>query len=158
VSSGRTAPSGPRDAPRRTAVYQLPQSSDRPPYRLLADVLRQQIGTGRLAPGDQVPPYRVLEADYGIAIGTASAAVRVLRDEGLVHTVLGRGTFVTDGPRVLPDATSAAPLTPDRPPTPTAEYADLSGRVDYLTEALDSLLSLFGQAARLGRPPAAKAT
>ncbi|MFE1585382.1 hypothetical protein ACFW6Q_06775 [Streptomyces sp. NPDC058737] len=42
-----------------------------------------------------MPPSRVPEEDYGIANMTARATVRVLRDEGLVHTVHGLGTFVT---------------------------------------------------------------
>jgi GntR family transcriptional regulator len=32
--------------------------------------------------------------EYGIARGTARRAVEVLRDEGLVITVQGRGTYV----------------------------------------------------------------
>jgi GntR family transcriptional regulator len=122
------------------------------PTGLLSDVLRQQIITGQLAPGDQVPPARVLEQDYGIANMTARAAVRVLRDEGLVHAVHGLGTFVTN-PR--PDAARSATVSADRPHMPTEEYAELLRRIDQLTEVQDALLRLFGQAARLADQPAA---
>lgn len=81
---------------------------------------------------------------------TARAAVRVLRDEGLVRTVQGLGTFVTDPLPPLPDTTGAAPASADRPHMPTAEYAELVRRLDQLTEAQDALLRLLGQAARLG--------
>ncbi|WP_435059655.1 GntR family transcriptional regulator [Streptomyces sp. bgisy060] len=155
MSPGRTAPSGPRAATRRTAARQLPQSSDRPPYRLLADVLRQQIRAGRLAPGDQLPPSRTLEEDYGIANMTARAAVRVLRDEGLVHTVQGLGTFVTDPLPPLPEADQAAPASADQPHMPTAEYADLIRRIDHLTDVQNALLRLLGQATQLSGRPAA---
>ncbi|WP_440581266.1 GntR family transcriptional regulator [Streptomyces sp. PT19] len=138
-------------APQVTAQRRLPQPSDRPPYRLLADVLRQQILTGQLGPGDQVPPSRVLEEDYGIANMTARAAVRVLRDEGLVHTVHGLGTFVTNP---LPEA-RAATASAGRTHMPTEEYAELLRRVDQLTEVQNALLRLFGQAARLADQPAA---
>lgn len=78
MSDNSQASRRPRRTPQGTAARRLPQPSDRPPYRLLADVLRQQIITGQLGPGDQVPPSRVLEEDYGIANMTARAAVRVL--------------------------------------------------------------------------------
>lgn len=81
---------------------------------------------------------------------TARAAVRVLRDEGLVRTVQGLGTFVTDPLPPLPDTTGAAPASAHRPHMPTAEYAELVRRLDQLTEAQDALLRLLGQAARLG--------
>ncbi|MER7057628.1 winged helix-turn-helix domain-containing protein [Streptomyces sp. NPDC000351] len=118
----------------------------------MADVLRQQILTGQLGPGDQVPPSRVLEEDYGIANMTARAAVKVLRDEGLVHAVHGLGTFVTNP---LSDATGPATASADRPHMPTEEYTELVRRIDQLTEAQDTLLRLLAQAARLGCPPAA---
>jgi GntR family transcriptional regulator len=121
----------------------------------LADVLRQQIRAGRLAPGDQVPPSRVLEEDYGIANMTARAAVRVLRDEGLVHTVHGLGTFVTDPLPPLPDAAEAAPASAGQPHMPTAEYVELMHRIDHLTDVQDALLRLLGQAAHLSGRSAA---
>ncbi|MEV5426352.1 GntR family transcriptional regulator [Streptomyces griseoincarnatus] len=144
----------PRRAPQATAQRRLPQPSNRPPYRLLADVLRQQILTGQLGPGDQVPPSRVLEEDYGIANMTARAAVRVLRDEGLVHTVHGLGTFVTNP---LPEA-RAATASAGRTHMPTEEYAELLRRIDQITDVQDALLRLFGQAARLADQPAAQGT
>jgi DNA-binding GntR family transcriptional regulator len=38
--------------------------------------------------------YR-LSTDYGVSIGSVSALIELLRDDGLVHTVIGRGIFVT---------------------------------------------------------------
>jgi GntR family transcriptional regulator len=102
-----------------------------------------------------VPPSRVLEDDYGIANMTARAAVRVLRDEGLVRTVQGLGTFVADPLPPFPDTTGAALATADQPRMPTAEYAELVRRIDHLTHVQDALLRLLGQAARLGSQPAA---
>jgi GntR family transcriptional regulator len=68
-----------------------------PPYRQLAAILRAMIESGELAPGSAVPPVKRLRDEYGVAETTARKAVRVLRDEGLVETVMGWGTYVTKG-------------------------------------------------------------
>jgi DNA-binding GntR family transcriptional regulator len=44
---------------------------------------------------------RSLSQEHGVAIGTVKHAIEILRAEGLVRTVIGRGIFVTrrDGTR-----------------------------------------------------------
>ncbi|MEU0845886.1 winged helix-turn-helix domain-containing protein [Streptomyces sp. NPDC005962] len=153
MSNSAAAPGRPRAGARRAAAERLPRSSGRPPYRLVADDLRRQILVGRLAPGDQVPPSRILQEDYGIADMTARSAVRVLRDEGLVRTEHGRGTFVAH-----PLLAGSLSATADRPHMPTDEYTELSRRIDELDDVLDTLLRLFGQAGSLRRRSAAPVT
>ncbi|WP_123441618.1 winged helix-turn-helix domain-containing protein [Streptomyces sp. PanSC9] len=58
--------------------------------------LRQQILSGRLKPGERLPPLRLLQQQYQIAGMTARAALRVLSAEGLVDVVPGHGSFVAD--------------------------------------------------------------
>jgi DNA-binding GntR family transcriptional regulator len=65
-----------------------------PPYRQLAAILRDQIRSGELAPGAMVPPVKRLRAEYGVAETTARKAVALLREEDLVETVMGWGSFV----------------------------------------------------------------
>ncbi|MFF5018983.1 winged helix-turn-helix domain-containing protein [Streptomyces sp. NPDC001165] len=67
-----------------------------PPYQRTAADLRRQILSGRLRPGERLPPVRSLQEQYAIAGATAQAALRVLRAEGLVDIVHGRGSFVAD--------------------------------------------------------------
>ncbi|MFF3400422.1 GntR family transcriptional regulator [Streptomyces sp. NPDC002659] len=68
----------------------------RPPYQHAADELRREIMAGRFKPGEQLPSYRELQERFGIANMTARSALNVLRDEGLVYTIHGRGSFVAD--------------------------------------------------------------
>jgi DNA-binding GntR family transcriptional regulator len=68
--------------------------SDVPVYRQLADLLRQQILSGKIGPRQPVPSAKALVQEFGIARGTAERAVAVLRSEGLVRTVPGKGVFV----------------------------------------------------------------
>jgi GntR family transcriptional regulator len=71
---------------------------DVPVYVQLADLLRQQIRTGELQPRRPIPSIRTLQQRYEVSDGTVKKAVQVLRDEGLVRTVQGRGVFVVENP------------------------------------------------------------
>ena len=68
----------------------------RPPFQQLADELRAAIAAGELAERQRLPSNRDLADEYGIAPMTAQSAMRVLRDEGLVVSLQGRGTFVQE--------------------------------------------------------------
>jgi GntR family transcriptional regulator len=68
---------------------------DVPVYMQLADILRAQIESGELVPRRPVPSKRMLTQTYGIAGGTVDKALAILRSEGLVKTVKGRGIYVT---------------------------------------------------------------
>ncbi len=65
-----------------------------PVWRQLAAILRARILAGRYEPGHAVPSEKQLEQEFGIARGTTRKAIALLRDEGLVVTVAGRGTYV----------------------------------------------------------------
>jgi len=65
-----------------------------PIYQQVAAVLRARIEAGELVPGRPVPSEASLMQEFEIARETARKAVRVLRDEGLVQIVQGRGAYV----------------------------------------------------------------
>jgi GntR family transcriptional regulator len=65
-----------------------------PPYRQLAAILRDRIESGELA--GRMPSEKTLIQEYGLAHGTVRKAIAVLRDEGLVQTTPGWGSYVTD--------------------------------------------------------------
>lgn len=65
-----------------------------PPYYQLANILRQQIATGVLRPGDRIPSETQLSEQYDVSPMTARRALTILLDEGLATAARGRGTFV----------------------------------------------------------------
>jgi DNA-binding GntR family transcriptional regulator len=79
--------------------------ASRVPYLEIAAEIREQIRSGRLMPGDKLRTVRSLAADYSVAQGTVGAAMEVLRTEGLVDTVQGKGSVVV----AVPGETSADP-------------------------------------------------
>lgn len=64
-------------------------------YRQLADQLAEKIESGEI--GDRLPSLNKLVEDSGLSMSTVQHAVRVLKDEGLVDSVRGRGNFVRRG-------------------------------------------------------------
>lgn len=73
---------------------EIDHEGDVPVYLQLAAILRDQIERGELVPRRPLPSINRLAQQYGIARGSAEKAVQVLRDEGLVRTVIGRGVYV----------------------------------------------------------------
>ena len=71
-----------------------------PAYKRLADVLRHQIRGGHLPAGTRLPSFPQLGQQHGVGADAARQAVTILRDEGLVETRHGAGSFVRVFPRV----------------------------------------------------------
>lgn len=70
-----------------------------PVYEQLAAILRAQIASGELQPGRALPSGKQLVQTYGVARGTVDKALAVLKAEGLVYTLPGRGMYVTRSPQ-----------------------------------------------------------
>lgn len=64
---------------------QLEDQDQRLASRRVADALREKIMTGELAVGTYLPTFADLATTYEVAKNTAIAAVRILREEGLVN-------------------------------------------------------------------------
>jgi DNA-binding GntR family transcriptional regulator len=65
-----------------------------PVWRQVYDLLRQRIESGDIQPGRPVPSKRTLSQELGVAGNTIEKAIQLLKDEGLVEGVQGRGVFV----------------------------------------------------------------
>src|SRR5437016_5058782 len=85
--------------------------ASRVPYLEIAAEIREQIRSGRLVPGDKLKTVRSLAADYSVAQGTVGAAMEVLRAEGLVDTVQGKGSVVVAVPGEVPADPDMAKLS-----------------------------------------------
>ena len=64
-------------------------------YVQVADHITARIEAGELAPGGRLPAERDLATEYGVAYDTIRRATALLRDRGLIITIVGRGTYVT---------------------------------------------------------------
>ncbi|WP_017542044.1 GntR family transcriptional regulator [Nocardiopsis halophila] len=68
-------------------------------YRRIARILRREIQSGGLAPGDRLDSEKELEERFEASRNTVRLALGMLRNQGLVVSHPGRGHFVHD---VLP--------------------------------------------------------
>ncbi|MFR9752941.1 GntR family transcriptional regulator [Nocardia sp. 004] len=67
-----------------------------PKYLQISGYLRAQIECGELAPGAEVPSEREIAAAWKVARPTAAKALNTLRQQGIVRSRRGSGTYVAD--------------------------------------------------------------
>ena len=72
----------------------IDRRSYEPAYVQLVNILRQQVATGKLRPGDQLPSESQLCKLYRVSPMTVRRAINILVDQGVISTEPGRGTFV----------------------------------------------------------------
>jgi GntR family transcriptional regulator len=69
-----------------------------PLYIQVASVMRRRIETMHWRPGEKISTLVELEREFQVARVTIRQAVDILREEGLLHSQQGRGTFVAETP------------------------------------------------------------
>ncbi|MEU2041538.1 GntR family transcriptional regulator [Nocardia niwae] len=72
-----------------------------PKYLRIAGHLRELIERGELAVGAEVPSERELAAQWRVARPTAAKALNILRQQGIVRSRRGSGTYVAEQPALL---------------------------------------------------------
>ncbi|UNS97639.1 TetR/AcrR family transcriptional regulator C-terminal domain-containing protein [Streptomyces tubbatahanensis] len=121
-----------------------------PPYARIAAELRRRITDGELAPGERVPSTRRLAQEWNVALATATRALTVLRQEGLVQARPRIGTVVATqrrhpapppGDRTTGHPSRETEVTRERVVRAAVGIADAEGM---------SALSMRSVAARLG--------
>ena len=65
-------------------------------YLRVVNAITEQVQSGQLQPGAKLPTYAQLAEQYKVSVSTAQAALRILRDRGLIEGQQGKGTFVAD--------------------------------------------------------------
>jgi GntR family transcriptional regulator len=63
-------------------------------WRQLAEIIREQIESGDLAPQAYLPSKQDLARQFGVSLRTVDTATGFLRDEGYIRTVIGRGFWI----------------------------------------------------------------
>lgn len=64
-------------------------------YQEIVEQIQQQIVSGQLKPGDQIPAERELADQFGVSRTAVREAIKSLTEKGLIEVFVGRGTFVT---------------------------------------------------------------
>ncbi|MCB8903867.1 MULTISPECIES: TetR/AcrR family transcriptional regulator C-terminal domain-containing protein [unclassified Streptomyces] len=99
-----------------------------PPYLAIAAELRRRVQVGELGPGDRLPSTRAITREWGVAMATATKALAVLRQEGLVRPEPGVGTVVVPAAKgARGEGGTATPLARAEIVTSALELADTEG-------------------------------
>jgi GntR family transcriptional regulator len=75
---------------------EIDHESKVPVWRQLADILRSRIESGRYPPGRRIASKAEAMQEFGIGDKTYDKAVAQLRDEGLIETIRGKGSYVSE--------------------------------------------------------------
>ena len=115
-----------------------------PKYLALADAIGADVASGRLAPGDRLPPQRELARVLGVDFTTVARGYVEAGKRGLVESTVGRGTFVRRHAMVEGQAgprRSRADFAMNMPPEPDdpellarmrESFARVAGELDTL--------------------------
>lgn len=96
------------------------RDSDKPAYLLIPDLLAEDLRSGRLSPGDRLPPLRELATQLDLNYTTVARALAEAQKRGQIDARPGRGSFVRGAAPALPlRGGSAAEMTMNLPPEPT---------------------------------------
>jgi len=74
------------------AKVTVDHDSPEPLYRQVAGILRRRIESGEI--NARLPSLKTIAQEYEVSHITAKKAVALLREEGLVVVVAGRGAYV----------------------------------------------------------------
>ncbi len=95
------------------------ESSQRPAYLLIPELIEEDLRTQRVAPGDRLPTLRELSEALNLHYTTVARGYAQARKRGLIDSRTGSGSFVRGRASTLPlrDGTGAE-MTMNLPPEP----------------------------------------
>ena len=108
-----------------------------PIYRQIVNQVKYLVAAGRVAPGEELPPIRVLAEQLVVNPNTIARAYLELEREGMVTKRHGAGTYVSDNGSPLKRA--------ERMKLLTQRVDALLAEARHLDVALDELLQVLRQ-------------
>src|SRR4051794_37512551 len=108
-----------------------------PIYQQLVNQVRYLVASGRLAPGEELPPIRALALQLNITPNTVARAYRELETAGVVVKRSTAGTYVSDAGSPLARRERLRILT-DRTDALLAEARQLGFSTDEVVDLLRS--------------------
>ena len=77
-------------------IFERSSNDPTPVYHRLEKAIQDQIERGRLAVGDPLPPERDIAKINDISLATVRRALQNLVQNGFLHRIQGKGTFVSN--------------------------------------------------------------
>ena len=87
---------------RRFPGLTIEPGGSRSPWPQAAAAIREAVGSGQLAPGEELPSVRELAAQYGLPKAAVRRAFEELAREGVIAVRHGRRAAVSGGPSPAP--------------------------------------------------------
>ncbi len=121
-------------------------NSSQPKYKQIADAMEKDIKSGKLLPGNKLPPQRVIANYLEVNHGTVTKAYQLCEEKGLIRGTIGKGTYVSSNAGIPLDMLTdhkdngiislgmALPLYEINPAIEAA-LSEISSQIDY-SEAL----------------------
>ncbi len=76
-------------------MFSIDYHSRQPIYEQLYDNVIHLVSLGVLTPDEQLPPVRQLAMELGINPNTVSKAYKNLENDGMIYSVVGKGSFIS---------------------------------------------------------------
>lgn len=82
-------------------LISIDSQDQRPIYEQILQQIKDQVRTGALLPGDELPSVRELGESLRVNLHTVHRAYQILRDQGIIHLRLGQRARIAS-PRTRP--------------------------------------------------------
>ncbi len=81
-------------------MFSIDYHSREPIYEQLYNNVIRLLSLGILTPEQQLPPVRQLAAQLGVNPNTVSKAYKNLENDGIIYSVVGKGSFISEKTKV----------------------------------------------------------
>lgn len=129
----------------QSARYHIDDVGPVPPWRQVADHLLGRIEAGEFADG-KLPRQKELTAQYDVAQSAVTDAVAELRDNGVVYTIAGQGTFLVPRDGEVPAKRRTRKTPPPeigRPNWQLIDFAEASHVIERLNAFAENIVRLL---------------